>query len=282
MFKRTKISLVISVFLHSLLIFLLWFNLPVNTPEKSNQETTYLEIRENTKPASYDSFSARMGRSKKAFSLAPSWKSFSSENKFGVKDSDGDGLSDNPEDVWGAGSGQLKRIESFGLMNKVYELADGALFYPGVLARHKIQGTVNSRLVLRADGNCDWKRTKISSIDSHLRVFILGVLKNVCQQNFEHYMGGKKLANVDLSFRFAITEYNDKNDLEIKEKEQKIIGNVLLFYRNAQHSIMEWELGPFKGVFPLPFVNLNFVWITENWDRIINGVDPLKNYKESS
>lgn len=46
---------------------------------------------------------------------------------------------------------------------------------------------------------------------------------------------------------------------------KKIVGNVLLFYRQSHQSRMQWGLGPFKGMFPLPIVQLNDRWLMKHW-----------------
>jgi hypothetical protein len=52
-----------------------------------------------------------------------------------------------------------------------------------------------------------------------------------------------------------------------------------MFYRNAVKSLMQWEFGPFQGVFPVPAVYLNLPWIQENWDKLINHKDPISEFK---
>lgn len=65
---------------------------------------------------------------------------------------------------------------------------------------------------------------------------------------------------------------------ELIRRNQKIIGNVLLFYRNSHQSIAEWHLGPFRGMFPIPWVNVDFDWIIENFDKHVNEKDPVKEF----
>jgi len=185
--------------------------------------------------------------------------------------SDADAFSGNPESddpkaAWGQGSAEFKRLEDLGLMNRIYEHTEQALYYPGILARHKIEGIVNARLVIAEQGLCDWHETIISSTNPHLRIFILSVLKEVCSQNFKPYLRGRKLTNIDFSFEFELTEHDDSKLIESKNK---IIGNVLMFYRNSHQSVTEWHLGPLMGLFPIPAVAVDFGWLQENWDRVM-------------
>ncbi len=185
---------------------------------------------------------------------------------------------DDPSAPWGEGSAHFSRLEDLGLMNRVYANVEQALFYPGILAHHSIEGIVNARLILKDDGHCDWRQTTISSTESHLKVFILSVLKETCTFDFKRYVRGRHITNVDLSFEFELTEHNDQARIASKKK---IVGNVLLFYRNSQHSIAEWHLGPFNGLFPIPLVAVDFGWLQENWEKVIDKKDPLREYKES-
>ncbi len=184
---------------------------------------------------------------------------------------------DNPNSDWGSGSSTFQRISDYNFYRILYNQVDGTLFYPGILSRQKIKGTVNARIVIASTGDCDWQMTKIHGGDPYLSLYVLDVLKNVCKMNFKKYLGNKVLANADLSFRFDINENNEKDRLD---QEKVIVGNTLLFYRNSHHSIAEWELGPFKGMFPIPAVYLNIPWIQENWDRLIHKKEPLDEFKK--
>jgi hypothetical protein len=184
---------------------------------------------------------------------------------------------DNVFSSWGSGAGTFERISEYGLYQELYRNADGYLSYPGVLARNKIQGTVNARVVLEEKGNCDWKRTKIQGHNAYLELYVLDLLKKVCSSNYKKFTRDRLLTNIDLSFQFDI---NENNELERIEKQKLIVGNTLMFYRNSHQSITEWELGPFKGIFPIPTVYLNIPWIQENWDRLVNNKDPMSEFKK--
>lgn len=187
-------------------------------------------------------------------------------------------LNDDPNVAWGAGGGTFDRIQELALMSRFHEKVNGLLFYPGVLARHKIKGTVNTRIVLNQDGDCDWHLTKINANEAHLRLFILHLLKKTCDENYKKYLGARTNTNIDMSFEFSISE--QPTTQELIRQNQKVLGNVLLFFRNSQQSIAEWHLGPFTGVFPLPWVNLDFGWIQENFDRYVNRKEQMNEYRE--
>lgn len=179
---------------------------------------------------------------------------------------------DSSTAAWGSGAFEFKRVEDYGLMHRIFERTNDALFYPSVLAAHQISGTVTSRLVFTATGECDWNQTSIQSSQSYLRVYILSVLKGVCRQNYSQFLRGRKKIVIDFFFEFSLTEHDDK---DIASDRLKVMGNVLAFFRNSQHSIGEWHLGPFKGMFPVPMVAVDFGWLTENWDNVMNHKDAL-------
>ncbi len=188
-----------------------------------------------------------------------------------------DRKSDNPLAPWGQGSETFERIEDYSLFKFLFNKVDANLSYPGVLARNKIQGTVNARFVLNAEGSCDWSYTHISNGDPYLQLYVLDLLKRTCAENFKRYTKDRKITNVDMSFQFAISESGDE---EYQKKNQILVGNTMTFYRNSHQSVLEWELGPFKGMFPVPAVYLNIPWIQENWERLTKGKEPLKEFKK--
>ena len=184
---------------------------------------------------------------------------------------------DNPNAPWGQGTETFERIEDYSLFKVIYDRVDSSLSYPGVLARHKISGTVNARFVLDQKGECDWKYTQIKGREPYLQLYVLDLLKRVCDENFKRFVRNREVTNVDLSFQFAISENGDD---EYSKEHQALVGNTMMFYRNSQQSVLEWELGPFRGMFPVPAVYLNIPWIQENWDRLYNGKDALKEFKK--
>jgi len=165
-------------------------------------------------------------------------------------------------------------------MNHFQEKVDNLLFYPSILARHGVNGTVNSRIVLDRDGTCNWSLTKIESADPHLRIFILHLLKKVCDENYKKYIGQRVQTNLDMSFAFSISEKPTTD--ELVRQNQKILGNVLLFFRNSHQSVAEWHLGPFAGMFPIPIINVDFEWLFENFDRYVDHKDPLKEFRPTN
>lgn len=185
-------------------------------------------------------------------------------------------LHDNPTSAWGSGGSDFERVQDFNLMHKIYSDVNAKLFYPSVLAAHKIEGVVNSRLVLNQNGDCDFTATQISSSEIHLRIYILSVLKKVCNQNYVRFTGERTLTNVDMSFLFRLTESNDKDFLN---QQEFIVGNVLNFQRNSHQSMATWRVGPFTGLFPIPAVNIDFQWLSENWSKYIEGKDPMDEFR---
>lgn len=182
---------------------------------------------------------------------------------------------DDPNVEWGAGGGSFARIEEMNLMQFFYRKFDAVLFYPEILARHKIGGVVNARIVLNRSGECDWQKTQIRAAEPYLRVYVLHMLKNVCHENFKSYTRQRESTNIDISVNFSISEQPTTD--ELVKSQQRIVGNVLLLFRNSQHSVAEWRLGPFTGLFPIPAVSLDFGWLQEHMS---GGEDPFQEFRD--
>lgn len=184
---------------------------------------------------------------------------------------------DDPMSEWGSGSKDFSRVEDLGRYDRLYEMIDSRVSYPNVLAANQIQGTVNARLIVSPEGKCLWPRTRISSSQEYLRLYVLDVLQSVCRQSLTRYAKAEGATNLDLSFAFEITEHNEK---VLIDAQKKIVGNVFLFYRNSQQSKLQWSIGPFRGMFPIPYVAFDFGWLMENYDRVMHSRDPLKDFKD--
>lgn len=210
--------------------------------------------------------------------FAPSFKPTSNQAALSAPKFDSEGIPiDDPTAQWGSGGADFSRVRDLGKFDRLYDLIDANVMYPSVLAYHQIQGTVNARLILTPNGTCDWRHSTITSTQSHLRVYVLDVLNHVCARDLSRFARKTSDSNLDLSFEFAITEHNDE---KLIAREKKVVGNVFLFYRNSQQSVAEWHLGPFRGMFPVPYVALDFSWLQENYDRVVHSRDPLREFKE--
>lgn len=282
-----------SLLLHAALV-LLYFALPAKF-EKNNPRPVRIEILEVPKKALQPPEPLiRRGRSSSGSrrTLGHGGGTIAAQDLGGylprykfdhyLTDSGGDTYShnpnmDNPGAEWGSGAGTFGRIKDYNFFRVFYSHIDSSLAYPGVLARHKITGTVQARVVVDRNGSCDWQRTKIEGQNGYLGLYVLDVLKRVCQMNFKQYIGDREVTNADLSFKFDI---NENDDWQRVEKEKFIVGNTLLFYRNSHQTVMEWELGPFRGMFPIPMIYLNLPWLQENWDSLVNKKEPLKEFKK--
>jgi len=76
---------------------------------------------------------------------------------------------------------------------------------------------VNTRFVLNQSGECDWKYTQIKGKEPHLQLYVLDLLKRVCDENFKRYVRERVITNVDISFQFAISE--NGNEAYAKEHQ---------------------------------------------------------------
>ncbi len=289
--RSLKAGFFVSVAIHGLILLALIRN---ESPElKPEPVPVVIELKEFARSSTAGfsrSQTKKAPKSRGSFSSSPKKKSYfgTSFDQLAEKiNSNGtyaggdsylkDRKNDNPLAPWGQGSETFERIEDYSLFKFLFNKVDANLSYPGVLARHKIQGTVNARFVLNAEGSCDWSYTHISNGDPYLQLYVLDLLKRTCAENFKRYTKDRKITNVDMSFQFAISESGDE---EYQKKNQILVGNTMTFYRNSHQSVLEWELGPFKGMFPVPAVYLNIPWIQENWERLTKGKEPLKEFKK--
>lgn len=186
-------------------------------------------------------------------------------------------LIDNVKMAWGAGGGTFDRVKNYLLYKKIYDSIDSTLYFPSFFIRQNIQGGVNARLVLNETGTCNWHQTQIHNSNFYIQLYVLSVLKKACMQNFKPFLNGREVSVVDLSFLF---QFGEMDNPEKDSANKFIVGNTLQFYRSQVKSIMEWEFGPFKGIFPLPAVYLDIPWIQENWDTIVNSKDPKSIFKK--
>lgn len=265
-------ALCASLLFHLIILLFLFYGPAQNF--LSQQPPIEVTVIEKPKPISHFSKGAHTrGSLPSIHSLTPQYNDGDGATNVGERE---DSLIDDTSAPWGAGGREFKRIAEYNLMNRIQSQTENLLYYPAVLAAHGIEGNVNVRLVLNEVGQCDWSKTEISSANSYLKVFVLDLMKSVCKQSYKQEVRGRKLTLVDFSFQFAIAESNDES---IKREKSKIVGNVLLFYRNSHRSIAEWRVGPFTGMFPLPFVNLDFPWLKEHWETYIEKKDPLAEFK---
>lgn len=183
-----------------------------------------------------------------------------------------------PED-WGVKGTDLGEIANYLTYEKLFTEIDGALHYPAILARRGYAGTINARLAFTDQSQCDWQRTQIKIGQQYLRIYVLTLLKKICSLEVIRSLHADHKKTVDISFQFELNE-GLGNQAELRQANQKVIGNVLMFHRAETKSSIEYHLGPITGVWFVPAVSLDIPWIVEKWDYFVNGVDPLEPFRE--
>ncbi len=276
------IFLLCSFLLHALPLLFLHFFVPPIIPQQTPPKIVQVEIaaeklsdknRDKKKSAENKSTSTkstnpRTGRIGSLAPFKPSFKSWYGEGGLVFNHGDGSsGAPDDPNAKWGEGSAEFGRIADFNYLDKVKDQVEGLLYYPGVLARNHISGQVNTRLVVDGDGKCQWHHTQIHSSNAYLRIYVLDLLQKLCAHDMQYVVQQRKLSNIDMTFQFQLTE----TSLDLHKEKELVVGNVLSFYRNAASSTLEWQLGPIRGMFPIPAVNVDFIWIKEHWQDWVEG-----------
>jgi hypothetical protein len=261
----------VSILFHLLLLFAFSFTV---TPPLDDKTDVAVEIIEAPPAKTRGTGGAKGAGSRrlKMRDLLPALNAGLGNGK-GTFGAEGDG--DDPFAGWGEGGGEFERIKDYSFMRRLQSETEGLLFYPQILARHGISGTVNTRLHLRPSNGCDWHKTRVNGGHPYLKVYVTSLLKKLC--GFDVAKATPEPLNVDMSFNFEITERMEDQAPENRE----IVGNVLVFNRNHGESVTEWKLGPIRGSWLIPVISVDFPWIFENWEKYFNGRDPFDEFKRS-
>ena len=81
------------------------------------------------------------------------------------------------------------------------------------------------------------------------------------------------------SFRFLFSQNGDQ---DLVEEQKFVVGSHLFFYRSFYRSVLEWQLGPLKGLGPFS-VGLDPSWLLEKGGGLFSHrakIDPLEKYRD--
>lgn len=183
------------------------------------------------------------------------------------------------EEGWGdGGSDMLGHLGSASELERLAVELDGAMSYPGVLAKRGYSGTISARLYFQRQGGCDWKKTKVLPGQPYLRVYIFALLKKVCGFEQVQKMTLHTTDHADLSFNFRLVHEGER----VAAPGMFMTGNVLAFERQAFWSPVQLDLGPlvlFPGGNPFSLA-VDFGWFVDRWDHWMKGRDPLEEFRE--
>ena len=265
-------------------ILLLWPALTSRRPDPIPPERVELEVLVQPAPISQGRSQAKtIRRFTRSLKLKGSVQNFDPRHWRDADEPNRGGMADlaaayEPNSPWGAGSAHLKMIELYIPLDRLRLQTDGATHYPGVLAYHDITGDSSARLVIAHTG-CDWRHTQVWASERHLRLYILHVLKKVCSLEDVKRIGTSQPINVDFAFSFRQTE-----DALVKDSSA-LRGNVIVVQRWYKKSIAEWHVGPLRGMFPIPAVSVDFIWLKEHWDEYVEKKGRFdefdRDYRES-
>lgn len=273
--------LALSVLLHMMVSWVFSFHdhqpLPVAT-QPLEVEVLTLTNREKTSSLTRPTKNPKVRSRKTAAASKKLLQDIRSSTKIRFGDSishskESSGNMDPGSDSWGSRSVSIESLENTLFYKTIYEAIDGSVYYPAVLAKRKIEGTFQARLTFDAVEGCLWKKAVISEGNPHLRLFVLDLLRRACDNETVRRLRPLRTVTADLSFLFAIGEGPGKLNFEEDRRKHgpRMIGNVLMFEAHSIQSVMAWQLGPFTGVFPIPYVSVDFEWLQENWDKVVNG-----------
>jgi hypothetical protein len=181
-----------------------------------------------------------------------------------------------PEGDWGSQAASFRQMTFYLSFQRLHDKIDPNLFYPGILAYYGHQGTVNGRMKMSGRGCGDgWISLKGNA---YLRIYVKQLFRLVCKPEFLKGVLGAEEHTVDFSFAFVLRDEATK--LLLEGDRQFVHGNVLGFYRSIPKSKLEWHLGPFRGLLGVPLVNIDFMWVYEQWTKGIDHKDLLDKYRE--
>lgn len=181
--------------------------------------------------------------------------------------------------AWGGKGDYMSETEYQAQYLRVMEAIKGMLSFPAALGQRDMQGVVNARLVFDGDSHCDWSRSWIKGANRYLSFYSLGVLKKACTLEAVQRQNFKRGQYLDISFSFLITE--GVHSTEEQESLDRVLGNVILFRRTFAKSNLQYQLGPLRGIWIVPSVQIDPMWFVEKWDQYMNGRDPLREFQEA-
>lgn len=183
------------------------------------------------------------------------------------------GVSDSLGASWGEGAGSFVRIRDYLAYEKIQNTLKYLIHYPERLKRERIGGFVNARLALNSEGRCDWRQSWVRSSNIKLRIYALTVMKDFCKTTFWHTASvNRERSNLDLSFYFNLRSF--------EKMKSRVQGNVVFVEIPGHTRKTEWRLGPIQGDFLVPGLHIDFVWVRENWEKLMNSKNPMKTLKK--
>ncbi len=282
------LAIFLSVTLHVLLLYLLSGRLWVIAPPPELIEVEYKEKPPAGDPEAHSrarapSPRARNPRGRKRGpltlrSLSPKFdmKGAIAAGQAAQFDTDARGSSEWSNEHWGARGGSLKEMEHYISYYLLQREIQGALSYPMAMGVRSIDGTISARMTFTKDSTCDRKRTWARGHHHYLRFYILALMRKICTLSNIEQMHFKEGQFVDLTFAFVIQEGRDR---EVLEGRDNITGNVMRFERIYPKAWYEWSAGPFRGIYGVPFVFLDYPWVLDSWEKWVEGRDPLDAFR---
>lgn len=176
--------------------------------------------------------------------------------------------------------------KNFAALKYFYDRIGAILTYPDEFRRSGYQGVVSGALYIEKNGDIRWNKDDFVSSNRFLRVHALRTLRRLQKETIPDtylrslFADGAKRIEVFLNFDFSFSE--NENPAVLGSKNY-VAENSFFFFRHHYRSKLQWELGPFEGIFPVPSVGFNPLWIYEKVHAALSKkpkLDPLARYKE--
>lgn len=281
--RWTSLAIAASILLHAAVYRL--FTGPVWKPAPP-PEPIAIEIRERPPEGNPDADPLARKRGKKntramGLPLSAFRRPFDMKGAIasGMKaqfDTEAKGSAEWSNEHWGVRGGSLKEAEHYISYYLLQREIQGTLSYPAAMGVRDISGTISARITFNEGSKCDKKRSWARGHHHYLRFYVMALIHKVCGLGNIEHMHFQENQFVDMNFIFLIAE---GKDIEVLEKRDNVTGNVLTFQRIYPKAWYEWQLGPFRGVYGVPFVFLDYPWVLDKWEKWVEGHDPLDSFR---
>ena len=180
----------------------------------------------------------------------------------------------------GEGEDEGGGIHDSALYRYVFREINQRLTYPDLFKQSLIDGRVEAKLVFSKDGEFLPDQSKFSAGSGFLRVSVIQNLRATFLSPIPKALRRDRPFSVSCVFIFEVVEHADGETVRTKQVDD---GGLLAFYRYYVHSKAQWDLGPFSGIAPIPFVGFSPLWVVDKVAELFSKkakIDPFDKYRQ--